>query len=261
MVVLAQIYRRGADIVSQYYSYTDFHISLMPAPTGMLFFLNQEVNSWQGLQILDVACGSGLLAQEMAESGANVTAMDCDRTVLSQAMELARTHRRGRVPYFIQGSLADLPGEAESYQMILCLSNAVSSLPDADAFQEFFQKVALLLVRNGRFVLQLFNYDRILRYKDYTLEGISMPEDGISIQRHFEPVADGYLDLVSRIRILRSDAFEISSHRSRVWPVTSDFLRTGLQDAGFGKVNFYADVSAVSWQPDSYSTLIVAVRS
>jgi len=233
----------------------------MPGSSGMFDFLDKEVNSWQGLQILDTACGNGLLAQEMVAKGANVTAMECEPTVLAQAMELSRRERQKRNPYFIQGGLDDLPGEPASFQMILCLSNATAALADSQGYTSFFHRVAELLTPKGRLVLQLFNYDRILRYDDYELEDITLPEEGILIKRSFQPQEDGFLDLVSRIRILRKDAFEMSTHTSRVWPISSDDLKSSLQEAGFVKITFYSDVAGHSWQADSFSSLLIAVRA
>lgn len=232
----------------------------MPSPAGMISFLDHEVNSWQGLQILDTACGSGQLAQEMIARGANVTALECDPTVLAQAIEISRRQRKARSPYFLRGSPDDMPGEAASFQMILCLSNAVAALTSAESFQAFFARTALLLTPNGRLVLQLFNYDRILHMQDFTLEDISLPEEGILVQRHFQLRSDGMLDLVSNIRILRMDAYEVSTHHSHIYPITSDEIRFMLSESGFIKTNFYADVQSVEWQADSYSTIIIAVH-
>ena len=252
--------RKEESKLSITYGYSDFYSYLVPTTKGMLSFLGGEVNNWQGLQILDTACGNGSLAQGLVDMGARVTAMECSPVVLAQATEFSRRSGSPRKPYYISGDLQRLPGEAGTFQMVLCLNNAVSALSNADAYRDFFRQAASLLVPEGRLVIQMLNYNRVVDKGDYSLNSIEEPEKGILIQRWFEDGSDGMLDLVSRVRILRLDAFEFSNHRSRVYPICQDELREILSETGFAPLFFFSDVLRTEWVADCYSTLLMAVR-
>lgn len=227
----------------------------------MLQFLEREIRGWQGLQVLDTACGNGELAQALEDCGARVTAMESDPTVLREADARSRQSGQLRRPYYYQAGLNDLPGEHQSYQMILCLNNACSALSNEDAYRDFMNRCAELLVPSGRLVLQLFNYDRILDFQDYQLDDIAVPDSGICIERSLVPNSEGGLTLQSRVQILREDGYELSRFRTQLFPVRRHQLTQLLKECGFKAVDFYSDEEANSWNADSKGTLLVAVRN
>jgi 2-polyprenyl-6-hydroxyphenyl methylase/3-demethylubiquinone-9 3-methyltransferase len=63
--------------------------------------------SLQGLQILDVGCGAGLLAEAMAKQGASVTGVDPAARNIAIARQHARDH--GLAIDYVHGTIEDVP--------------------------------------------------------------------------------------------------------------------------------------------------------
>ena len=84
-----------------------------------------------GLEILDVGCGGGLLAEPLARLGAAVTGLDPGR----EAVAAAAAHARGsglEIDYRC-GSVEDLAGEGRRFDAVVALE-VVEHVPDLPAF-------------------------------------------------------------------------------------------------------------------------------
>ena len=243
------------------YGYSDYFGSLHTISEQMLSFLDREIENWVGLQVYDVACGRGEVAYSLENRGARVIAMESDSTVLSQAIERSASSPNVRTTRFFMGTLNFLKGQNDSFHMILCLNNAIAALTSEAEFFSFLQQAANLLMSNGRLIIQLMNYDRILSQKDFDLPDISVPTSGIRVKRHFVPEGADRLILNSRVEIFRSDGFEISQTKSLIYPIRKLKLTQMLKDCGYRSVSFYSAPDGSTWTEDSRRTLFVAIKS
>lgn len=96
-----------------------------------LSFIQEYVNGVNGLSILDVGCGGGLVAEGLAKAGATVTGID----MAPASLEVARLHglETGiKVNYqcIAAESLAD--AQPESFDVITCLE-MLEHVPDPEA--------------------------------------------------------------------------------------------------------------------------------
>jgi len=232
----------------------------MPTSSGMLAFISQQVNRWNGLHVLDTACGNGALAQELVNQEAIVVALEAEPTLVYRADENSLRAGNRKRPRFLVGGPHDLPRNEKDFHMILCLNNAVSVLDNAAKLAAFLDQTVAMLLPRGRLVMQLYNYDRILDFHDYHLEDIHHPEWGLSIYRSLAPDGKEGLILTNKIDICRSDAMERSVRRSYLWPVRRLQLANMCREAGYTTIQVFADLNGSAWQADSYSTILIAIR-
>lgn len=108
------------------------------------------LNLQPGERVLDIACGSGVLARRMAELGANVTAVDFSAALIERAM--ARKQRGGPP---IQYDVAD----ATNSQALIALGKGqfdaitcTMAIMDMPTLSPMYRAVAQLLAPLGRFV-------------------------------------------------------------------------------------------------------------
>ena len=119
-----------------------------------------------GLQLLDVGCGGGLLAEEFARMGFRVTGLDRSTPTL----DAARTHAAGNgleIDY-LRGEADSLPFEAKRFDVVSCCD----VLEHVDDPERVLGEIARVLKPGGVFLFDTIN--RTLRSK---LVAIKLAQD------------------------------------------------------------------------------------
>ena len=102
--------------------------------------------------VLDLACGTGSLAVELARLGAEVIAVDGSGEMLAQAMNKSA----GLTPpvlYLCQGmEELDLYGTVDT---TLCTLDSLNHLPDREALRRVFHRVWLFTEPGGLFLFDM----------------------------------------------------------------------------------------------------------
>jgi 2-polyprenyl-6-hydroxyphenyl methylase/3-demethylubiquinone-9 3-methyltransferase len=105
----------------------------------------------EGIAVLDVGCGGGLLAEEFAELGCRVTGIDPS----SGSLEAARTHaaQSGLAIEYIEGSGEALPFEDESFDVVYCCD----VLEHVEDVGKTIAEIARVLTPGGAFLYDTIN--------------------------------------------------------------------------------------------------------
>jgi 2-polyprenyl-6-hydroxyphenyl methylase/3-demethylubiquinone-9 3-methyltransferase len=104
-----------------------------------------------GLAVLDIGCGGGLICEPLARMGARVMGLD----PASENVEAARRHAAGQgldITYRV-ARVEDLATEARSFDVVVCLE-VVEHVPDAAAF---LNSCAALVRPGGLLLLSTIN--------------------------------------------------------------------------------------------------------
>lgn len=88
----------------------------------------EDFNALQGLDILDIGCGGGLVCEPLARLGANVTGVDADENAVSVAKE----HAGELEINYISGDAQDID---QKFDVVLALE-VIEHVSDIDAFIE-----------------------------------------------------------------------------------------------------------------------------
>lgn len=130
-------------------------------PTRLAFILErmrqhfhlppQGLRRLQGLTVLDIGCGGGLVCEPLARLGANVTGLD----PAPENIEAARNHAAAQdlVIDYRTGRVEDLIPEQASFDTVLCLE-VIEHVPDV---RKFLGQCALLVRPGGLMVLSTIN--------------------------------------------------------------------------------------------------------
>jgi ubiquinone/menaquinone biosynthesis C-methylase UbiE len=106
-------------------------------------------------RVLDLACGTGRLTEELCKRGCEVVAVDGSAEMLSVAQSRHNPDIcREPLPLFIQQDMAelDLYGTVEA---VFCTLDALNYLTDEKQFIETLRRVRLFLEPGGAFVFDL----------------------------------------------------------------------------------------------------------
>lgn len=97
--------------------------SLVPA---RLAYLDQVVDGWEGVEVLDLGCGGGLMTIPLCRRGATLTGVD------RSAGALAAARSRSEGPTWVEASADALPFPDASFDRVVC-TDLLVHVPDPAA--------------------------------------------------------------------------------------------------------------------------------
>jgi SAM-dependent methyltransferase len=126
--------------------------ALAHQPTGAeVDFLVEALARPAGARILDVPCGNGRHALELARRGYDVTGLDISEEFLDEAR--ARGAAEGVTVECLLGDMRRIPGEPASYDGAFCFGNSFGYL-ELDDMRAFLAGVGRILRPGARFVVE-----------------------------------------------------------------------------------------------------------
>lgn len=232
--------------------------TLFPPDTERVNFLNELLENFgSGKRVIEVGCGTGATAIDLAGRGCSVAASDLDSDMIAIARTSAgRALDADAGDYYpdagsVNFSTADMIGALDaapfsSANLILCLGNTLPHLTESGELARFFEAVRRALVPGGILILQILNYSRISK-----LGGLELPPlqgDGLLFRRRQVPVPE--TGLISFQTEVESDGI-VERRTHNLIPITIDVLAEYSSDAGFAAGEIFSDWNNTLFKPDS----------
>lgn len=189
--------------------------------------------SCQGFPVLDLGCGSGLLTERIAKTGARVVGIDGSRSMLTRARR-----RCARYPGRVSLCHGKLDGFrlTETFRLAVACGDVVNHLPSLPAVRRFFRMVQRALDPGGFFV-----FDAITKYcfetywpdNTHLLEG---PLGDVVMSCNWEPTRKrGTARIISYVR-RAPDTFSRREAILHEYFYANDQVIGALVGAGFEQV-------------------------
>ncbi|HEY3801407.1 MAG TPA: methyltransferase domain-containing protein [Kofleriaceae bacterium] len=121
-------------------------------------FVIDTLSLTPGAQVLDVGCGYGRHAMELAARGFHVVGLDLSTSLLLRGGEEAS--RRGLTINFVRGDMRELDFESQ-FDGAYCLFSTFGYFDD-ETNKKALQNVAHALKPNGRVVIEILNRDYLI---------------------------------------------------------------------------------------------------
>jgi SAM-dependent methyltransferase len=214
-------------------------------------FLWTSLRLAPGLRVLDVPCGDGRLALELAARGCRVTGVDISREFLDAGGASAR--ERGLDVEWRQSDMRDLPWPRE-FDAAYCAGSSFGFLGD-EGDAAFLESVSRTLVAGGRFFGDFKAAESVL---PAFRESYAMPVGDIvfAAKNSYDPVAG---TMENRYTVTRGDRIEKKRAVHRIY-TTREILKL-LADAGFAGFKTFGSAAGEQYRLGSPRLFVVASRA
>lgn len=214
-------------------------------------FLTDKLRLSPGARVLDVPCGAGRLALELASRGCRVTGVDISEEFLDAAAAAAR--ERGIEIEWRPSDMRDLPWRGE-FDAAYCAGSSFGFF-DETGNTEFVAAVAGALRPGGRFFADFKAADSILPNFRESYE-ITLGDIRFAARNRYDP-ASGTME--SLYTITRGEEIETKRAVHRIYSA-SEILRM-LRDAGFDDFEMYGSLGGEPYRLGSPNLLVVAQKA
>jgi SAM-dependent methyltransferase len=200
------------------------------------------------LRILDLPCGQGRHAIELARRGYDVTGIDLSPFLLKVAEE--RAAAEGVRVRWISGDMRQ-PISGEKFDVVLNLFTSLGYFADEADDQRVVDAAAAMLLPGGRFVLEVINGERLMaqfQEKEWFTVGQAAVVERRSLDRSARR-------MVVERTVSTPTNTDVNLHAIRLY--LGRDVQAMLQAAGFGRVDLYGDWLGEPLTPRSLRVLAV----
>ena len=217
-------------MAKQYAHLADYYERFFPVTPVTIAFLETQFKTAKTL--LDVGCGTGLHALEMAKLGKIVIGIDPDQAMLSIAKQRVTTI--GSL-CFAEGRLAAI-GLTGVFDGIMVLGNTLPHVADETELELALRELYDHLEEGGTLVLQLINYDKV--FADTLTELPPLVEGSVSLRRLYDHRPPYVL-----FTTILDEGEKQHTQTLQLLGITQAMLHKVLEKVGFTAFEAYGDFS------------------
>lgn len=200
------------------------------------------------LRILDLPCGQGRHAIELARRGYDVTGVDLSPFMLKVAEERARAE--GVRVRWLAGDMREAIADAR-FDVVLNLFTSLGYFADEADDRRVVDAAASMLAPGGRFVLEVINGERIMA-QFQEREWFTVGQAAVVERRTLDRASRR---MVVERTVSTSNETEVSIHALRLYDRSG--IDAMLRAADFSRVDLYGDWSGDPLTPESLRLLAV----
>ena len=206
-------------------------------------------------QLIDIGCGIGTLSFELANYYKNVLGIDMDAEMIHTALK--ENKNKLKTVDFQQYSMLELNsfiGE-NTIDGIVCFGNTLVHLNSLDEITDFLNQSKSILKKNGKLLLQIVNYDKILLQNIKQLPLIENDEIIFERNYHYQK-SENKIGFNTRLTVKSTQ--QIIENNITLLPILKNELSVLLNIAGFNNCNFYGNFNQESYTVDSPALIVEA---
>ena len=241
--------------------YTDISLvydDLFPVSREQRALFDSLMDDGGTRSVVDCGCGTGSQLQPFAAGGLSCFGFDPDPSLVAIARRKLATYPKARVE---TGAFVDLPGLVSiPSDLLMCLGNSLVHVPQNEA-SRFFADAAGALSRSGTLLLQILNYERLLREGVTELPMLRASQGTVEFRRRYEWVGDRRVLFRTSLRFAGADEPRIARNEIPLYPVYPEELWGMLGNAGFGDIRFYGDFARSEFSPGSEALVCLARKA
>ncbi len=230
------MHRNSGDFYSQLAYWYD---EIFPVSVQQIDFVHNRISSFTEAdpkRLLDVGCGTGALAVTLSIMGVKVTGIDLNRDMIEQAR--FKADELGTTPEFYVMDMHKLTNNlaGKSFEVISCLGNTLVHMNSLEEVRDALIQFDKLLTPSGMMILQVLNYDKVLK------EGITVlptiEQEGILFERSYRWKA-GDPTITFSTRLTTPDTLKPIEQETELFPLRQHQLQSLLEELDYPKQSWY----------------------
>jgi SAM-dependent methyltransferase len=233
-------------------------------------FIERTLREADACRVLDVACGTGMHAIELARRGYEVVGADLSAPMIERARanaEAAGVEVRFVVAGF--GELAEklalsrVEGVGGPLDAVLCLGNSLPHVLSAEDLSDALADFATVLHPGGLLLIQNRNFDAVLTRCKRFMEPETYREGDREwlFVRFYDFNPDGMITF--NMVVLHRDAegqWSQQVEATDLCPIVHSELIASLTAAGFTEIVCYGDMQGAPFDPENSGNLITIAK-
>jgi SAM-dependent methyltransferase len=205
--------------------------------------------------ILDLAAGTGNYSIALSKLGFNVVAVDLDEEMIRKIEAKNKEERTSVKPHKLD--MKNIQG-LEDYQFdgIICIGNSLVHLDNMGEIKRVLEEMYKLLNDNGVVILQIVNYDRVLKNNVKELPLIDRSEYGVRFIRKYD-LEEGKILFKTKLIIDNEKSYE---NCVKLYPLKSKELFNMLKVIGFKDIKLYGGFDEKEYNLESFPLVVEAYK-
>lgn len=205
--------------------------------------------------VLEIGCGVGQTSEFLFENNFKVSAIDLD----SLNIEIAKSkfENENKIEFF-QLNMLDIESKFNcNFHSILSLGNVLVHLNSIEEIEKVLNSSFNLLKKNGVFVGQIVNYDRILQNKVVNFPIIETEEFRFERKYDLETIPFKVKFTINYLDKLLNKKYENSVE---LLPVKFENINRVLKNVGFSEIKYFGDFDEREYTLNSPALIFVAYK-
>jgi glycine/sarcosine N-methyltransferase len=234
--------------IAEYYDY------IFPFSTTQMDFVRNSLEKpYHDKRVLDIGCGTGDLAIALSESGFSVTGIDSDSAMIQKAIDKTLHSPATFIPMDMR-SMADYY-KPSTFNAVLCFGNTLVHLANIQEIETLCKDVKRVLKQNGKFLIQILNYDYIL---DHNIRSLPLIDNQfITFERTYNYNKKNHLIAFKTILTIKETSKKIIN-KVNLFPIRKGELYLSLRNSSFSNISFYGNFDRSALKDDSLPLVIEA---
>ena len=241
------------DSMGFYEELSKYYDIVFPLGQPQLKFIRERLQGKE--DILDLAAGTGNYSIALAKEGYKVVAVDLDEEMVKKIN--VKNEREGTKvrPYALDMKEIHVLG-SDSFDAVICIGNSLVHLENIEEIRDSLHKMYKLLRHLGMIVLQIVNYDRILKYDVKELPLIDRKESGVKFIRNYG-LEEGKILFKTKLIVNNNKTYD---NCIKLYPLESKDLVNLLQEIGFKDIRLYGGFDEKPYTIDSFPLVVEAYK-
>jgi len=223
-------------------------------------FILSSLPRREKMRALDIACGSGRHAIELAKNGIDVFAFDSSHEMLHTANKLA-VDEQVEVKFQVLEMQNILDFYSGEFDLITCLGNSLALLGSMNEFKEMLSHVHSLLTSAGVFIFQTLNFEAVeeqgIRFMPSKKGTLSSGEE-VTFSRFIDYTqGDEEKAILVLSSIISKEGAKPVVQAQDVLRITGPIIEDACTRAGFSKVEVFSDYASSPFQREFDRSIVV----